>query len=102
MGGLGERDWAQWEEVRHVVAVMGTLLCVGVRPRYWGRTLRLSFPWWRVPGNALAQRGSAAIRRRRTREPEGSAEPRPARLDRFRCAPPGMEFTKTSDGVNTP
>jgi hypothetical protein len=34
---------------------MGTVLRVGVRPRYWGCPVRRNFPWWRVPGNALAQ-----------------------------------------------
>ena len=32
--------WAQWEELRHVAAVIGTVFCVGVQPRSWERTVR--------------------------------------------------------------
>jgi phospholipid/cholesterol/gamma-HCH transport system permease protein len=40
MGGLGEMVWAQWDELRHAAAVIGTVLYVGIRPRSWGRTMR--------------------------------------------------------------
>lgn len=40
VGRLGEWVWAQWHEVRHVAAVIGTVLYVGARPRYWRRTVR--------------------------------------------------------------
>jgi phospholipid/cholesterol/gamma-HCH transport system permease protein len=35
--------WAQWDELRHTAAVIGTVLCVFVRPRCWGRTVRTAF-----------------------------------------------------------
>jgi phospholipid/cholesterol/gamma-HCH transport system permease protein len=35
--------WAQWDEVRHAAAVIGTVLYVCVRPRYWVRTVRRAF-----------------------------------------------------------
>jgi phospholipid/cholesterol/gamma-HCH transport system permease protein len=38
IGKLGERVWAQWDELRHAAAVIGTVLCLGVQPRYWART----------------------------------------------------------------
>jgi phospholipid/cholesterol/gamma-HCH transport system permease protein len=43
IGSLGEAVWAQWHEVRHLAAVTGTVFCVGVQPRYWGRTVRSAF-----------------------------------------------------------
>jgi len=43
MGGLGEMVWAQWDELRHAAAVIGTVLYVCVRPRYWGREVRRAF-----------------------------------------------------------
>jgi len=43
MGGLGERVWAQWDELRHAAAVMGTVLYVGVQPRSWVRAVRSTF-----------------------------------------------------------
>ena len=36
---LGEMVWAQWDELRHATAVIGTVLYVCVRPRSWGRTV---------------------------------------------------------------
>ena len=42
-GRLGETVWAQWNELRHGAAVIGTLFGVAVRPRYWGRTVRSAF-----------------------------------------------------------
>jgi phospholipid/cholesterol/gamma-HCH transport system permease protein len=43
VGGLGEMVWAQWDELRHAAAVVGTVLYVCVRPRYWVRTVRRAF-----------------------------------------------------------
>ena len=43
IGGLGETVWAQWDELRHAAAVIGTVLYVCVRPRYWVRTVRGAF-----------------------------------------------------------
>ena len=56
VGTLGAAVWAQGNELRHAATVMETVLRVGVRLRYRGRTGRLNFPRWRVPGNALAHR----------------------------------------------
>jgi phospholipid/cholesterol/gamma-HCH transport system permease protein len=42
-GGLGEMVWAQWDELRHAAAVIGTVLYLCVRPRYWVRTVRRAF-----------------------------------------------------------
>ncbi len=43
VGGLGEMVWAQWDELRHAAAVIGTVLYVSVRPSYWVRTERGEF-----------------------------------------------------------
>jgi len=43
IGRLGERVWAQWDELRHAAAVIGTVLGTGVRPRYWVRAVRTAF-----------------------------------------------------------
>ena len=43
MGRLGEWVWAQWDELRHTAAVIGTVLGVCVQPRYWVRTVRKAF-----------------------------------------------------------
>jgi phospholipid/cholesterol/gamma-HCH transport system permease protein len=43
IGRLGELVWVQGDELRHVAAVIGTVLFVGVRPRYWVRTVRRAF-----------------------------------------------------------
>jgi phospholipid/cholesterol/gamma-HCH transport system permease protein len=43
IGRLGEMVWTQWDEVRHAAAVIGTVLYVCVRPRYWVRTVRNAF-----------------------------------------------------------
>jgi phospholipid/cholesterol/gamma-HCH transport system permease protein len=43
MGRLGERVWAQWDELRHAAAVIGTVLCVCVQPRHWVRTVQKAF-----------------------------------------------------------
>lgn len=43
IGGLGAMIWAQWDELRHAAAVMGTVLYVGAQPRYWVRTVRGAF-----------------------------------------------------------
>lgn len=43
LGRLGETVWAQWDELRHAAAVIGTVLYVGVQPRYWVHTVRGAF-----------------------------------------------------------
>jgi phospholipid/cholesterol/gamma-HCH transport system permease protein len=40
LGLLGETVWAQLDESRHAAAVIGTVLCVSVQPRYWVRAVR--------------------------------------------------------------
>ncbi len=40
IGRFGEVIWAQWYELRHTAAVIGTVLCVCLRPRCWGRPVR--------------------------------------------------------------
>ena len=49
IGKLGEMVWVQWDELRHAAAVIGTVLCLCVRPRYWAHTVR----------NLFAQQGLA-------------------------------------------
>jgi len=43
IGGLGEAVWAQWDELRHAAAVIGTVLYVCVQRRYWVCTVRGAF-----------------------------------------------------------
>ncbi|MBN2313584.1 MAG: ABC transporter permease [Sedimentisphaerales bacterium] len=43
IGGLGDMVWAQWDELRHAAAVIGTILYICVQPRYWVRTVRGAF-----------------------------------------------------------
>jgi phospholipid/cholesterol/gamma-HCH transport system permease protein len=43
IGGLGEVVWAQWDELRHAAAVIGTVLGVCVQPRYWVHAVREAF-----------------------------------------------------------
>ncbi len=43
VAGVGRFVWTQWDELRHVAAVIGTVIYVGVRPRYWTHTLRNLF-----------------------------------------------------------
>jgi len=43
--GVGSFAWAQWYELRHAAAVIGTVLCVCGRPRYWWRTVWKAFTW---------------------------------------------------------
>ena len=43
IGGLGEMVWVQWDELRHVAAVIGTVLYISVRPSYWVHTVRRAF-----------------------------------------------------------
>jgi phospholipid/cholesterol/gamma-HCH transport system permease protein len=43
IGGLGAMVWAQWDELRHAAAVIGTALYVCVQPRYWVHTVRGEF-----------------------------------------------------------
>jgi len=35
--------WAQWDELRHAAAVIGTVFFVAIWPRYWVRTVRRAF-----------------------------------------------------------
>jgi phospholipid/cholesterol/gamma-HCH transport system permease protein len=42
-GGLGGRVWAQWDELRHAAAVIGTVLGVCVLPRHWAPAARKAF-----------------------------------------------------------
>src|SRR5438045_7741136 len=37
LSNLGEKVWSQWDEARHAAAVIGTVLCLSVQPRYWAR-----------------------------------------------------------------
>ena len=43
IGRLGEKIWAQWDELRHAAAVIGTVLCVCVRPQSWVHSVRNMF-----------------------------------------------------------
>ena len=43
VGRLGGRVWAQWDELRHAAAVIGTVLFVCVQPRHWVRAVRKAF-----------------------------------------------------------
>lgn len=36
---LGEIVWVQWDELRHAAAVVGTVLYLCFRPRYWARAV---------------------------------------------------------------
>jgi phospholipid/cholesterol/gamma-HCH transport system permease protein len=40
---LGAAVWAQWDELRHTAAVVGTVLAGGVQPRSWARPVRTAF-----------------------------------------------------------
>lgn len=41
--GVGGFVHAQWEELRHAAAVIGTVLWTSVRPRYWMCAVRTAF-----------------------------------------------------------
>src|SRR5690242_18606558 len=43
LAGVGGLVRAQWEDLRHAAAVIGTVLCSSVRPRQWGRAGRTAF-----------------------------------------------------------
>jgi phospholipid/cholesterol/gamma-HCH transport system permease protein len=43
IGRLGGWVWAQWDELRHAAAVIGTVLGVCVLPRNWPRAARTAF-----------------------------------------------------------
>lgn len=43
IGRLGGAVWAQWDEVRHASAVIGTVLGDGVLPRSWAYGMRTAF-----------------------------------------------------------
>ena len=40
LAGVGGFAHAQWDELRHAAAVIGTVFWTGVRPRYWVRAVR--------------------------------------------------------------
>jgi phospholipid/cholesterol/gamma-HCH transport system permease protein len=40
IGRLGAEAWAQWDELRHATAVIGTVLFVCVQPQCWVHTVR--------------------------------------------------------------
>jgi phospholipid/cholesterol/gamma-HCH transport system permease protein len=40
VAGVGGFARAQWDDLRHAAAVIGTVLCTIVRPRYWVRAVR--------------------------------------------------------------
>ena len=40
IGRLGAAVWAQWDEVQHLAAVLGTTLFLSLQPRRWRRTVR--------------------------------------------------------------
>jgi phospholipid/cholesterol/gamma-HCH transport system permease protein len=43
IGRLGAGVWAQWSELRHAAAVIGTVFGAGVQPRCWARPVRQAF-----------------------------------------------------------
>jgi phospholipid/cholesterol/gamma-HCH transport system permease protein len=43
LAAVGGFARAQWDEVRHVAAIIGTVLGTGVRPRHWTRPVRRAF-----------------------------------------------------------
>jgi len=43
ISSLGQIVWLQWDELRHAAAVIGTVLGLSVRPRYWVRAARKAF-----------------------------------------------------------
>lgn len=43
LGAVGSFARAQWEALRHVAAVIGTVLGTSVRPRYWAAPVRKAF-----------------------------------------------------------
>src|ERR1700720_1537625 len=63
LSGVGGFVCAQWDELRHAAAVIGTVLCAAVRPRNWVRAVRTAFarqvlaigvePLWFVSGVAV-------------------------------------------------
>ncbi|MDB6111784.1 MAG: hypothetical protein JWR69_3534 [Pedosphaera sp.] len=43
LAGVGGFARAQWDELRHAAAVIGTVLCSGVQPKHWSRVGRTAF-----------------------------------------------------------
>jgi ABC-type transporter Mla maintaining outer membrane lipid asymmetry permease subunit MlaE len=43
LAGAGSFARAQWDEVRHAAAVIGTLLYTSIRPQYWTSNVRKTF-----------------------------------------------------------
>lgn len=40
LAGMGSFARAQWDELRHAAAVVGTVFWIGIQPRYWARAVR--------------------------------------------------------------
>ncbi|MDB6056785.1 MAG: hypothetical protein JWO95_629 [Verrucomicrobiales bacterium] len=40
---LGAGVWGLWDQLRHIAAVVGTVLLVSIRPRYWVAAVRKAF-----------------------------------------------------------
>src|ERR1041385_6662073 len=43
LAAVGSYAREHWDELRHVASVVGTVLCVGVRPGHWVRSVRTAF-----------------------------------------------------------
>ena len=43
VAAIGSFTRMQWDELRHAAAVIGTVFCVSLRPRYWTRDVRKMF-----------------------------------------------------------
>ena len=43
LAAVGIRVWAQWDQLRHAAAVIGTVLWLAVQPRYWARKVWKAF-----------------------------------------------------------
>lgn len=40
---LGAEVWAQWKELRHAAAIIGTVVCASIHLRCWVPTVRKAF-----------------------------------------------------------
>lgn len=45
VAAVGSFTRAQWDELRHAAALIGTVLFTCARPRYWVRSVRTAFAW---------------------------------------------------------
>ena len=43
VASVGDFVWVQWDELRHAAAVIGTVICNSLRPRYWTHATRHLF-----------------------------------------------------------